>query len=198
MLGGLEIRKLVYERKVFIEPFNDSQLNPNSYNCKLSPNLKIYKLDDLEYIDPFTGQSSIVKGLDLKQKPRTKSLVIPASGMTLIPGILYLGCTQERFNTGGYHADIIWMPQYAPHMETRSGIARAGISSHLSAGWGDVGFSGCFTLEITVVHPVRIYPGIEICQVAFVEPQGHYLPYKGKYRDSCEPTETMVWKEFQK
>ncbi|GHU80920.1 hypothetical protein AGMMS49992_34060 [Clostridia bacterium] len=63
--------------------------------------------------------------------------------------------------------EIIGSDVYVPMLNGRSSLARLGVSVHLTAGFGDVGFHGSFTLEFTVVNPIRLYPGMEIAQIAF-------------------------------
>ena len=41
-------------------------------------------------------------------------------------------------------------------------IGRLGILIHATAGFGDIGFDGNYTLEIFCVKPVRIYPDMLI------------------------------------
>lgn len=207
MLGGLEIKRLVESGEIGIEPFDISQLNPNSYNCRLYPQLLTYKLKRHEYYDPMLGKDAVTYGLDMAEEPQTESWDIPPEGFWLKPGMLYLGCTNEVIHSSTCRVDAIPLSSlarqqmsvvaYAPHIETRSSIARLGLSSHLSAGWGDCAFSGQLTLEITVVHPLKIYPHIPICQVAFTRPDGAFQPYQGKYQGQRGPVPSRIWKEFQ-
>ena len=50
-------------------------------------------------------------------------------------------------------------------LEGRSSIGRLGLFIHVTAGFGDVGFNGYWTLEMFCVQPIRIYAGVEICQI---------------------------------
>jgi dCTP deaminase len=83
-------------------------------------------------------------------------------------------------------------------IEGRSSIGRLGIRIHATAGFGDIGFSGNWTLEIDVVQPVKIYAGIEICQIFYHTTLGGLTKtYKGKYQGSKLPLPSAIWKEFQ-
>ena len=42
ILSGLEIKKNL-GKKIIIEPFDDNELNPNSYNLKLFDELLVYE-----------------------------------------------------------------------------------------------------------------------------------------------------------
>lgn len=112
--------------------------------------------------------------LDMKTNNETVEITIPEEGLILYPGILYIGRTVER----------TWTDKFIPMINGRSSGGRLGISIHICAGFGDVGFDGTWTLEITVVEPIRIYPNTEIAQVCFFKPCGKIRKkdlYKGRY-----------------
>jgi dCTP deaminase len=70
-------------------------------------------------------------------------------------------------------------------LEGRSSIGRLGVFIHVTAGFGDVGFSGYWTLEIFCVQPIKIYPEIEICQIYYHGIEGKYDRYiSGKYQNN--------------
>jgi dCTP deaminase len=98
--------------------------------------------------------------------------VIPEEGFVLLPGQLYLGSTVEYTETHGY----------VPMLEGRSSLGRLGVCVHVTAGFGDVGFKGFWTLEIYCLHPVRVYPFQRVCQIYYHKIQGDYVPYQGKYQ----------------
>ena len=71
----------------------------------------------------------------------------------------------------------------------RSSVGRLGICIHITAGFGDIGFNGTWTLEITAIKPVRVYPNIEICQVSYFTPYGESkIKYDGRYQGQIDPT----------
>ena len=161
---------------VTIQPYDDNQIGPNSYDVRLAPTLKIYDLSN--------------GVLDCKKLNSTKSFVIPESGFVLEPNILYLGATVEKVGSDNY------IPMY----EGRSSMARLGIQSHLSAGFGDIGFASNWTLEITVVHPTVIYPNIRIGQVYFHKIDSvsniKLNRYNGKYKTQVDPQESLSFKDL--
>lgn len=169
-----EIWENYNQEKITIEPFNEAHLGPNSYDVRLDRTLKVYDFGSNNYLDP-------------KQKNPTITLEIPEQGIILQPGILYLGNTME----------IIGSDNYIPMYEGRSSMARLGIESHISAGFGDIGFISNWTLEITVVHPVKIYAGMRIGQVYFHQINEKFNVaenrYHGKYADQSGPQESMSY-----
>lgn len=170
ILSGLEIEKRL-GKEIEIEPFDKSQLNPNSYNLRLHNELLVYK-DEV---------------LDMKYPNNFEKLIIPEEGLILQPGKLYLGRTEEKTCTKGL----------VPKLEGRSSVGRLGIHIHITAGLGHVGAKGHWTLEIFCIQPVKIYPNVEVCQVYFHELLGEYEDYSnGKYHDNSEVQPSMMYKEF--
>ncbi|MFT5877428.1 MAG: dCTP deaminase, partial [Dokdonia sp.] len=155
-----------------IQPFNDSQLNPNSYNLSLFEEL-------LTYDNPI---------LDMKTPNPTTRLTIPEEGLLLEPHKLYLGRTNEHTATD----------KFVPMLEGRSSIGRLGLFIHVTAGFGDVGFSGYWTLEIFCVQPIRIYPNVEICQIFYHSIEGDYDLYtSGKYQNNKGIQPSLLYKDFK-
>ena len=172
ILSGLEIEKRMAAGDIFIRPFNRDRLNPNSYNLTLHNELIVYD-------EPI---------LDMKKDNKYHTITIPPEGLVLEPGKLYLGRTMEYTETRNL----------VPMLEGRSSIGRLGIYIHVTAGFGDVGFEGFWTLEIQCVQPVRIYPFVEIGQVYYHTIEGEYEGYskKGKYQGNTGIQTSQIWREF--
>lgn len=172
ILSGKEIKRQI-GRGIDIDPFNEKQLNPNSYNLRLFNELLTYKNEEL----------------DMKSPNPTERLEIPEDGLLLQPNKLYLGRTVEHTSTG----------KFVPMLEGRSSIGRLGLFIHVTAGFGDVGFNGFWTLEIFCVQPIRIYPNIEICQIFYHTIEGDYDLYKsGKYQNNQGIQPSLMFQDFAK
>jgi dCTP deaminase len=84
-------------------------------------------------------------------------------------------------------------------LEGRSSVGRLGMFVHVTAGFGDIGFNGYWTLEIFVVQPLVIYPNVEVCQIYFHHIDGDYTAYKsGKYQDNQDIQVSKLYKDFEK
>jgi|TARA_B110000240_G_scaffold195939_1_gene246701 dCTP deaminase len=172
ILSGKEI----IQRKgkdIVIDPFNENQVNPNSYNLRLHNELVVYD-------NPV---------LDMKEDNPATKIMIPEGGLLLESKKLYLGRTMEYTETNNL----------VPMLEGRSSVGRLGLFVHITAGFGDVGFKGYWTLEIFCVQPIKIYPSIEICQIFYHSVEGDYTPYQsGKYQGNRDIQTSMLYKDFKK
>jgi dCTP deaminase len=119
ILSGREIQRRM-GKEIIIDPFNEKQLNPNSYNLRLHHELLVY--DN--------------KILDMKKPNPYQIITIPQEGMVMETGKLYLGRTMEYTKT----------EKCVPMLEGRSSVGRLGLFVHVTAGFGDIGFSGYWTL----------------------------------------------------
>lgn len=171
ILSGREIKKHMGD-EIIIEPFEESKINPNSYNLSLHNELLIYENEVL----------------DMKKPNPTRKIMIPEEGLLLEPNRLYLGRTKEYTKT----------EKYIPMLEGRSSTGRLGLFIHVTAGFGDIGFAGYWTLEIFCVQPVIIYPGAEICQIYYHTISGEYDLYRsGKYQNNTGIQPSLMYKDFK-
>lgn len=154
-----------------IDPFNPAALNPNSYNLTLHDELMVYE--------------EVV--LDMAKANRVRRVAIPPEGLVLSPNQLYLGRTVERTETHNL----------VPQIEGRSSVGRLGLFVHVTAGFGDVGFCGFWTLEMFAVQPVRIYPGVPICQIFYHEITGAFDEYDSKYQHNRDIQPSLLFRELR-
>ena len=158
ILTGSEI-KAQLGKNIVIDPYDERQLNPNSYNLRLHNELIVYE--------------EIV--LDMRRPNRFRRFTIPEDGIVLTPNQVYLARTIERTETHNL----------VPMLEGRSSIGRLGLFVHITAGFGDVGFKGHWTLEMYAVQPVRVYPGVPICQIFYHQICGDIVEYRSdKYQNN--------------
>jgi dCTP deaminase len=170
ILSGHQIRERLGD-EIVIDPFDEKHLNPNSYNLSLHDEVMVYE--------------EVV--LDMKKANRVRRIKIPAEGMVLNPDQLYLGRTVERTET--HHL--------VPMIEGRSSVGRLGLFVHVTAGFGDVGFRGHWTLEMFAVQPVRIYAGVPICQIFYHEVTGDVTEYDSdKYQDNRDIQPSLFFREL--
>lgn len=172
ILSGKEILNQIEKGAIKIDPFDENKINPNSYNLRLDNKLLVYKN----------------KTLDMKTPNVVEELIIPEEGLVLEPGKLYLGRTVEKTYTD----------KFVPMLEGRSSIGRLGLYIHVTAGFGDIGFNGFWTLEIHCVQPIKIYPNVELCQIYYHTIEGEYeLYHSGKYQNNEGIQPSLLYKDFE-
>lgn len=170
ILSGREIDARMGQ-DIIIRPYDKSRLNPNSYNLELHDELLIYTETQL----------------DMKKNNAWTTLAIPQEGFVLEPNRLYLGRTREYTETRNL----------VPMLEGRSSVGRLGLFVHVTAGFGDVGFRGFWTLEMFSVQPIRIYAGVQICQIYYHTLQGESESYaSGKYQDNQGIQPSLLYRDY--
>ncbi len=171
ILSGKEIASRM-NGDIIIDPYQPQRINPNSYNLSLHNELLVY------------NQSP----LDMKQENPHELISIPEEGLVLETNRLYLGRTVEYTETHNL----------VPMLEGRSSVGRLGLFIHVTAGFGDVGFKGYWTLEIFCVEPIRIYAGVEICQIYYHTLEGDYEEYSsGKYQGNSGIQPSLLYRDYE-
>jgi dCTP deaminase len=165
ILSGKEIEKAVGCGEILINPFEGKHLNPASYDLTLGKGITIY--DDM---CPYGALKEPI--LDPKEVNPTRSFEMGPEGYILQPGVGYLMHTEESVGTD----------KYVPAIDGKSSIGRLFVMVHVTAGLGDPGFNGQYTLEVLTTYPIRLYPGMRICQVRFFTLVGDVDLYKGHYK----------------
>jgi len=174
ILSDTRILEEIEKKTIIIEPYNREKLGSNSYDVHLGRHLATYN-DTV---------------LDARKHNEIAHFEIPEEGFVLQPAQLYLGVTAEYTET---HAHV-------PFLEGKSSTGRLGIDIHATAGKGDVGFCGNWTLEISCKIPVRVYAGMPIGQLIYFPVDGHVaVKYNAKANAKYSgqpdrPVESMMWK----
>jgi dCTP deaminase len=170
VLSGDEIRRRIGD-DICIEPFHEEQVNPNSYNLGLHHELLVYE--------------EVV--LDAASPNRYRRIEIPVRGLTLQPNMLYLGRTVEYTETHGF----------VPMIQGRSSFGRLGLFINPGGSFGDCGYCGTWTLELHCVQPVRIYPGMQIAQIYYMQVEGKTSDYcSDKYQNSRDIQPSLLFREL--
>lgn len=171
VLTGPEIIRQIGLGSILIDPMPDAEsVGPNSIDVKLGKELFVYDEDHRcringVYLDPMSP-------------PPLKAVPLENGMWKLLPGVLYLGRTVEYTETRGF----------VPDCDGRSSIGRLGIAVHCTAGQGDDGFCGTWTLEISCIEPVVIRPGMRIAQLRYYQIKGDRKPYNGRYQSQMSTT----------
>jgi len=104
----------------------------------------------------------------------------------LSPAIGYLGHTVEYTETYNLF----------PYIDGKSSVGRNFILNHHTAGRGDDGFCGQWTLEIKTLYPTVVYPDMRIGQIYYEEFTGARKPYNqnttSHYNGQMGPTPAAI------
>jgi dCTP deaminase len=170
VLVDSEIITQLGRASIIIEPFHRKHLGTNSYDVHLAPTLRVYKTEHESVKRVTVGQLhgsveyiSDEIPLDVRVPRGTVDINIDQDvGHVLKPGELYLASTVEYTESH----------EHLPILNGKSSLGRLGLSIHVTAGTGDVGFRGHWTLELHVVKPLRIYAGMAVGQLLWFTASG--------------------------
>lgn len=228
ILTGPEIVREVCAGNIHIEGFDtsrihsedDSPMNPASYDLCLGSQVAVYKAvvalpRSYEYdfagsAGPMNSHSVAIASrddierhrgdliranpngvLDSKKENEVHVFLMNEErGWQVNPGVGYLMHTKEAVHTD----------KYVPIVDGKSSTGRLFVTAHVTAGYGDPGFDGEYTLEVVSTHRVVLYPGMRFCQIRFHTKVGKHLGYKGNYvgATSRGPVPSRSWKQFRK
>jgi len=205
ILSGTSILNAIMGGDINISPFDpeklefESRVNPASYDLTLGNQVAVYKATTVDDFSP-AGEKML---FGAKIRPRTEGYLdvskpndvtrftMGNQGMILMPGVGYLMHTAERIHTD----------KYVPIIDGKSSIGRLFCFIHVTAGYGDPGFDGQYTLEVVVMQPLRVYPGMRFCQMRFHTLVGKVDSYKkkGNYQGELAegPVPSRSWKMFE-
>lgn len=150
ILTGSKIFEELHDKNIVIEPFNQDNINPNSYNYSIGDTIKMF---------------TEIK----EEKPIFKEIKIPEEGYVLYPDRMYLANTFEKIGSKKYAMSLIG----------KSSIGRLGLFLQVSANLGHTTSEHRWTLELVASKPIRIYKNMIIGQVSFWNNEGEINFYEG-------------------
>lgn len=167
-----------------IEPFNNQNLKPSSYDLCLGDQFLVFQPGHYSHIDVKDRMEDLTE------------LVEVDDYFMLHPNQFVIGTTIEYFEFPG---DVVG------RLDGKSSLGRLGLLIHSTAGFFDAGFSGQATLELSNIAPlpIKIYPGMPIGQMSFWYMSSMAMrPYgedpKSKYQDQRGPTASKYYLNFEK
>lgn len=162
MLSGAEIRRLIKEGKLVIEPFSEEIVRENGVDLRIGEEVAVL-LNNPEPLDP-----DRLKEVNISDYYK----VFKADTFVLQPYMKVLVTTLE----------YVKMPEdVAGLIGVRSTFARLGVS--IPPTLIDAGFEGELTIEIHGgAFPIVLKKGMRFAHVAFYRIEGPPVVYKGKYQ----------------
>jgi dCTP deaminase len=201
ILSDRAIVAAITQGDIEIDPFDRKQLNPASYDLTLGDEVAVYnRWVHLAEERAHPGSNGLylrraVNDLesqigDVKVEQTVVRTKIGDAGYILLPGIGYLLHTCE----------VVHVKKHVGAIDGKSSLGRLFVQVHATAGYVDPGWLGQLTLEATVTHPIRLYPGMRIAQIRFHTMVGEPLhPYDGQYKGDTArgPVASRAWRMFK-
>ena len=148
-LSDVDIKKAVKTGEIVLEPFDDSRLQPASYDIRLGNKFIVNEESQTHIIDPVNKIYAKTREIERKD----------GEEFILHPGISVLGTSKEYFGSDHFLVQV----------GGKSSLARIGLMIHNTAGIINPGHFLHITFEITNQNnvPIIIRPGMEIAQITF-------------------------------
>ena len=154
-LSDKDILAEVKAGHITLEPFDQKQLQPATYDIKLGNTFIVNDAHSTKAIDPGKGIY-----------PNTQTVeVVDGEEFILHPGVSILGYSKERFGSDNYLIEV----------NGKSSLARIGLIVHNSASIVNPGHYLNIALELCNLNnvPIVLRPGMEVAQLTFSTLSSH-------------------------
>ena len=186
-LADWRIKDLVQSGDIGINPYNERDVQPASYDFHLGNVFKVWLPSRYEPIDPRTPPEMQSVAMMTNRHP----YVLEPLGFCLASSV-------EWFEFPD------WI---GGRLEGKSSLGRLGLTAHVTAGFFDPGFRGHATLELFNANRTRaifLYPDMKIGQMSFFCIDGGSVerPYgseglRSKYQNQgADPAESQMHRNF--
>jgi len=161
-LSDTDILKEVKAGTITLKPFDESRLNPASYDILLGNTFLLNDEYTAAIIDPVKKIYATTREVKVKD----------GDEFILRPGISVLGTSKDFFGSD----------EFLIQLSGKSSLARVGLMIHNTAGIVNPGHFLHITLEITNQNniPIVLRPGMKIAQLTFSKLSS---PTRQSYRD---------------
>ena len=181
-----DLKKLIDEGRLVIEPFDPDSVQPSSIDLRVGNQFRVFANSRYPYIDVKERMDDLTELVE----------VADDEAFILHPGEFVLGSTLER---------VALPDDVVGRLEGKSSLGRLGLLIHSTAGYVDPGFAGYLTLELSNVAnlPITIYPGMRIGQLSiFQMTSAAENPYGSgvlgsKYKGQEGPTPSRYYENFR-
>lgn len=214
ILTKTAIKEAISNNKVTINPYDENCVGSCSYDIHTGYQYAIYK--DLKFKrvsgthweykkNEFPDEHGMFDGhwvevIDYEEgynviDPYNPSTYIsevrdiPANGLICQPGEVYLIETLETLGSNFYE----------PILTSRSSLGRLGVDIAFAI-FGDIGFNGTWTLQVTCKYPIIIRANMKIGQIYFLTPSQEVTEedlYKGKYNGATGVRASEYYKDVE-
>jgi len=150
-LSDNDILKAVKEKRITLEPFVRSRLQPASYDILLGNKFVTNDENSTLFVDPARKVYAKTREVTVKD----------GDAFILHPGVSVLGTSKEYFGSD----------EFLIQVGGKSSLARVGLMIHNTAGLINPGHFLNITFELCNLNnvPIILRPGMEIAQLTFSE-----------------------------
>lgn len=141
ILSGAKIIEEQFRGNLKINPFICDAVNPDSYDLSLDDFIYKYETDIIDSHNP---------------APAIR-LSIPDEGIVLKKGKYYYAYAKETVNSD----------MYVPILHNKSGIARKGMFTHITADLQQLHGDGRILLQLYPINDIKVFKNQKIVQVSF-------------------------------
>ena len=148
-LSDVDIKKAITDGDITLEPFDESRLQPASYDILLGNKFVVNDEYSTHLIDPAKKQFAKTREIE----------VADGEEFILHPGVSVLSISKEFFGSDHYLVQV----------GGKSSLARVGLMIHNTAGLINPGHYLHITFELCNLNnvPIVLRPGMEIAQLTF-------------------------------
>ncbi|GAB4141960.1 MAG: dCTP deaminase [Patescibacteria group bacterium] len=186
-LSDTDIKNAIATGDIKIENFDETRLQPSSYDILLGNDFLRFNKSEVSVIDPKISISEFM----------IKETIADGDFILLKPQEFILGMTKDFIGVSS---------KYNCQLMGKSSLARLGLIIHTTAGFLDPGNEINLTLELVNVNniPIKLYPGMKIGQVAFgklLTPSSKNYgdpSLNSKYFGARSVQASEMWKNFKR
>lgn len=148
-LSDTDIIKAIESGKLTVKDFDETRLQPASYDVQLGNKFVITEFQTKSFIDPVKGVFPEIKEVNVENDGE----------FVLHPGFTVLGTLR----------DYVGSDDYLIQLSGKSSLARIGLIVHNTAGLINPGHYLNITLELYNLNhiPIILRPGMDIAQLTF-------------------------------
>ncbi|MFB6181334.1 MAG: dCTP deaminase [Candidatus Magasanikbacteria bacterium] len=185
ILSDRDIKEEMDEGNIVIDPFNEENLQPASYDLHLDKHFLVFDEIQHHVIDPKQNLDDKMKEVEIDED----------DAFIIHPNEFALGMVKEVTGVSD---------KIAGRLEGKSSVGRLGLLIHVTAGFLDPGNELKLTLELhnTAPMPIKLYYNMPIAQIAFEKLSDSCSdPYsegreEDKYYGDMKPKASQMFKNF--
>jgi dCTP deaminase len=152
VLSDGTILSSVRDGRIKIEPFDPDLVQPASVDVRLGTTFRVFHNHRVSVLDLLDPPDNLTEPVEI------------ARGDTFVihPGEFCLASTEEQ---------VALPDDVVARIEGKSSLGRLGLIVHATAGFCDPGWAGTLTLELNNLAriPIKLYPGMLIAQLSFMQ-----------------------------